>query len=191
MKSRFLCTLILLVLGFSLRLGAAEGHSAMLIKVAQLIEERYVFAEKGQEIASELRAKVLAGEFSAISDPAVLAKEVTSSLRMLSQDGHLYLQHLPKVNADEMKPSIDWQQQERVEEKQTNFGFTEFRAYANGAGYLRIATWAHPNRGIRTAESAMKLLEQSDHIIIDLRGNGGGYGGLMQHILKHIEQRHR
>ena len=43
----------------------------------------------------------------------------------------------------------------------------------------------HPQRGMQTAVATMKFLENTNGLIIDLRGNGGGYSGLMHYILNH------
>lgn len=43
----------------------------------------------------------------------------------------------------------------------------------------------HPKRSMPTAVAAMKLVENTNSLIVDLRGNGGGYPGIMEYILNH------
>lgn len=43
----------------------------------------------------------------------------------------------------------------------------------------------HPQKGMRTAVAAMKFTENADGLIIDIRGNGGGYSGLMNYLLNY------
>lgn len=43
----------------------------------------------------------------------------------------------------------------------------------------------HPQRGMQIADAAIKFIENTDGLIIDIRRNGGGYSGLMQYIMNH------
>lgn len=66
-----------------------------------------------------------------------------------------------------------------------NYGFTEVKILPDNIGYIKIVEFMHPKRGMPTAVAAMKLVENTEGLIIDIRGNGGGYGGLMDYILNH------
>ncbi|MGH2624827.1 MAG: S41 family peptidase, partial [Sphingobacterium sp.] len=52
-------------------------------------------------------------------------------------------------------------------------------------GYLKIVEFMHPRRSMQTAIAAMKFVENTDALVIDLRGNGGGYPDIMEYILNH------
>lgn len=124
-------------------------------------------------------------KYLGITHPDSLAKTLTRDLRAISNDKHLYVKY---IETDEKKTEFDWdawEKEERLLEKKQNYGFTEVKILDKSIGYIKIVEFMHPQRGMQTAVAAMKFVENTDGLIIDIRGNGGGYGGLMNYILNH------
>ena len=59
-----------------------------------------------------------------------------------------------------------------------NFDFREAAILDGNVGYLRLFTFAPARMGSDTAAAAMRFLANADAIILDLRGNQGGYPDL-------------
>ena len=155
-------------------------------KIPDLISENYVLPEKGDSIATRFTQKVKSKKYRFLVNPDSLAKTLTKDLREISNDKHLYVKH---YRSDIKKEAFDWkawEKEERILEKKQNFGFTEVKILQGNIGYLRIVEFMHPKRGMPTAVAAMKLVEHTDGLIIDIRDNGGGYGGLMNYVLNHF-----
>lgn len=164
-----------------------EQVAQLCTKSAALVEEHYVLAEKKKPIAAFVAARCRSAEYAKIKTAAELVEILTADLQKASGgDKHLYVRYLG--GESEIKPNFDsaaWEKQEREREKKKNFGLTEIRILEPGVGYLKIEEFMNPDRGIYAAVAAMRFLETTDAMIIDVRGNKGGYAGLMEYFLSH------
>ena len=182
----FFITLLLLLFG---RLNSKaqnlskEDISRICIEAKAKIDSHYVIKEKRSRIQSYLDSHLKAGSYFLYSNPDSLAARLTSDLRKVSNDKHLYVQYLKGGGQEQSFDWDAWAKQERMEEVEKNFGFTDLSILPGNIGYMRIVECMNPDRGIKAATSALLFLENTKGLIIDLRGNGGGYGGLQDLIL--------
>lgn len=165
--------------------GGPENVTANEIKavtdsVAALIEAHYVDKTAGARISGEFRNLAASGRYARFCKKETLSEEISGDLRKISSDGHLYVQGKKAVADD-----VNWEQIEQEAEKKYNYGFTRVEIRDDNIAYIRIKEFMHPKRSMQTAVAAMKLVENSDNLIIDLRGNGGGYPGIMEYVLNH------
>lgn len=154
-------------------------------KIPKLISEHYVLKEKRSTITSGFNKRIKSKKYLSITNPDSLAKTLTRDLREIGNDKHLYVKYLETERQEEAFDWDAWEREERILEKKQNFGFTEVKILEENIGYIKIIEFMHPQRGLSTAVAAMKLVENTEGLIIDIRGNGGGYGGLMNYILNH------
>lgn len=155
-------------------------------KIPDLIRENYVFKNKGNEYGTTFQLEVNSGRYDNIKTLDSLAKRLSADLLKISSDRHLYVSIIELNTAEVTAESQSWQQQEQALELKQNYGFTAVQILDGNIGYLKIVEFMHPQRGMPTAVVAMKFVENSRGLIIDLRGNGGGYSGLMLYILNHF-----
>lgn len=158
----------------------ANEIKAVTDSVAALIEAHYVDKTAGARISSEFRNLAASGRYARFGKKETLSEEISGDLRKISNDGHLYVQGKKAVADD-----VNWEQIEQEAEKKYNYGFTRVEIRDDNIAYIRITEFMHPKRSMQTAVAAMKLVENSDNLIIDLRGNGGGYPGIMEYVLNH------
>ena len=154
-------------------------------QIPDLIKENYVLNDKKQFISDAFSQNIKAKRYLGITNPDSLAKRITKDLRAISNDKHLYVEYR---KGNQEKEEFDWETWEKEEltlEKKQNFGFTEVKILQDNIGYLKIVEFMHPQRGMQTAVATMRFLENTNGLIVDLRGNGGGYSGLMLYILNH------
>ena len=154
-------------------------------QIPNLILENYVLNDKRKIISAAFSQNIKNRKYLEITHPDSLAKTITKDLREISNDKHLYVEHLKGNQEKEEFDWEAWEKEERISEKKQNFGFTEVKILQDNIGYLKIVEFMHPQRGMQTAVASMKFLENTNGLIIDLRGNGGGYSGLMLYILNH------
>jgi C-terminal processing protease CtpA/Prc len=162
----------------------ADERSAVLARVADLLETRYVDAKKGRELARQIRRDAFSRRWEPFPADEAFAKAVTERLRELSRDGHLSLDYSAKAleaQADSAEVSFGADEFEKWYGTGVNHGFEEVRRLGN-VGYLNLTVFAPPAMGADLAVAAMNLLAQSDALIIDLRRNGGGEGA-MGHLI--------
>jgi C-terminal processing protease CtpA/Prc len=160
--------------------------------LASMLEENYVFPEKGKTIADFIRSQHKEGKYSSIDNVPGLCDAVTADLRTASGDVHLALvqsqvggPHAPQEKTAAAKKKKT--PQRRVMPgfgKEYNYGFRKFENLEGNIAYLDLRGFDDVrNQEIRkTAESVMALLANTEAVIIDLRWNPGGTGG-MAHLL--------
>ena len=154
-------------------------------KIPDLISENYVLKEKSDEITSKFKNELSSKKYLSITNPDSLAKTLTKDLRAISNDKHLYVKYYQSSPEKDEFDWDAWEKEERILEIRQNFGFTEVKILPDNIGYIKIVEFMHPQRGMPTAVAAMKLVEHTDGLIIDIRDNGGGYGGLMNYVLNY------
>ncbi len=155
-------------------------------KIPPLIETHHVDRTRAKEIAILFSELVKSGKYQQIRQAKALAERVSEDLKEISSDGHLYLSYSDSMQiSNDTLGDNDWEAVERDAEIRLNYGFTKIEVFEGNVGYLRIVEWMHPKRSLPTAVAAMKLIENTRALIIDVRGNGGGYPGIMEYILNH------
>ena len=180
----FLFFVVLLSTSYSQELTKKE-IAEITEEIPVLISKNYVLKEKRDEFTTKFVKEVKSKKYLSITNPDSLAKTLTKDLREISNDKHLYVKY---YKSGIKKKEFDWdawEREERILEKKQNFGFTEVKVLQDNIGYIKIVEFMHPKRGMPTAVAAMKLVENTDGLIIDIRDNGGGYGGLMNYVLNH------
>ncbi len=162
----------------------------ILQKIPPLIEKHHVDDLRAQTIAASFADLTQSGKYKAITKAKMLADVVSQDLKEISSDGHLYLSYndATALNSEEESDEKNWQAVERTSEINLNYGFKRIEVLEKNVGYLKIVEWMHPKRSLSTAVAAMKLIENTNGLIIDIRGNGGGYPGIMEYILNHYFQ---
>ena len=164
---------------------AAVEADAVAERVIALIDSHYVFEDQRAAITGRVRAGLGAGRYPAGVSADSLAAVLTRDLQSASGDGHLYVRYVGDVPDGETDGEA-WAERERVEERTTNYGFTEARVLDGNVGYLRVTGWMEPQRGYDAAVATMTFLENTDAVVIDVRDNGGGYGGLAELVASYF-----
>lgn len=147
----------------------AADRSAVVERVAQALETAPYDLSAGRAAAKVLRARSQAGAYDALSDDAAFAKALTED-----GDGVLHDKHWSvRVRPVSSGPAPD--AAARAEsERRSNYGIATVSVLPGNVGYLDVRGFADPQFAVPRIDQAMRLLDQSDALIIDLRRNGGG-----------------
>jgi hypothetical protein len=151
----------------------AEEQAEVLRAAAALIEQRYVDAGKGQEIAGQIRR--LARERRTAMEGEAFADAVTEQIRTLTGDGHLGLSYsdapIPEVSGDRTFAAAEM---EKWYGAQVNHGVEKIERLDSNVMLLDLRVFPPPAMGADVFAAAMTVVAQGDALIIDLRENGGG-----------------
>lgn len=160
--------------------GADAGvdAGALAARAADLVRAHYVDAEQGGRIAEAIERRNADGAYAGL-DVAGFVDAISRDLRAAGNDSHLYVQRVERVP---QAPEGGWEAAERQRELERNHGFTEVRVLPGNVGYLRVVEFMHPQRSFAKANAAMRLLQDTSAVILDLRDNHGGYGGLPEYL---------
>lgn len=155
----------------------ARERREVVLGAANLIEQRYVYPDRGARIATALRED--ANRFSE-RDAGAFAASLTARLREISADGHFAVEHKAdgQIAADSQATEDEHlaRMMEHWYGKGVNHGFESVQRLAGGVGYLDLRVFAPTETAADMMQAAMTLLAQSPALIIDLRRNGGGMG---------------
>lgn len=168
-------------------ISSPQEITSICEKVVQLINDHYVETAVVDELTTFLKNNLSQGVYQALSSYPQLAETLTQDLRHINHDRHLFLEVAPIKETNEAAAhQDDWLKAELAHEQEFNFGFTELAILAGNVGYLKLEEFMNPERSIATAVAAMKFLENTGPLIIDVRQNGGGYGGLGEYLASYF-----
>jgi len=156
-------------------------RSEVVQNAAAGLADGYVDAEVGRAIGQGLVAKLKAGAYDALTNPAQFAEVVTRDLRATNGDLHLGLRFSPTPPAAG-RPAGD----PFGDAPRQNFGFGRAEILEGNVGYLEITGFNGVNGYQEVAVDALRFLSRTDALIIDLRRNGGGSGETTHFVFSHF-----
>jgi len=149
----------------------------VLQKIANLVETKYVLAEKGKGFADGFRARCASGAYASLGDPKEFAARVTEDLIAITYDKHMNLRVLESSDIGEkpVSPLHHPVRYSRLREKE-NTGLTRLEMIEPGIGVLELRRFYSFDQAKDMILAAMTFLASANAIIIDVRENGGGSG---------------
>jgi hypothetical protein len=155
-------------------------RAAVIDTVAAQLGRVYVEADTGLLIGAHLKKRLAAGAYEALENPGQFAEMVTRDLRAINGDLHLGLSYSPTPPRPGAGPG-GFGDPARI-----NFGMGRVEILDGNIGYLEITGFAGAPGYQDVAVQALRFLERTDAIIIDLRRNGGGSGEMSHFIFSHF-----
>lgn len=157
-----------------------EKVHAIIQKICLEMEAHYPFPDVSKKYVTMLKAKEK--NYDNL-EPAVLAAQLTQDLRNVHNDVHVRIyqkeqQAGPAANQD------DAEKEEIKKLERNNYGFKNVELdNIKSVAYISIPYGFNcTQEGFEMAGHAMSMAAYSKYIIIDVRGDGGGAGG-MGHFL--------
>lgn len=149
-------------------------------KIAALIREKYVFAEKGAAIALHLQDAYKRGTFRQVKDTKTFDSVATQVLRSFSGDGHLYVRDNPET-VKHLRSAVNTKSEEGEdaffygpEAAGNNYGFREVKVLEGNIGYIKLSEINISRKSLSLLYAVMQFVSNTKALIIDLRNNGGG-----------------
>ncbi len=149
--------------------------------ISEIITDKYVFSDKGREIAKHLLQEFKKGRFKNVSSWETLDSIATKVLRDFSNDGHLYVEYDPTtvqelsavkkdVNTDSGYDSFYYGE----EAVKNNFGFAAVKVLEGNIGYIKLSKINISEKSLPVLFASMRFVSNTKALIIDLQDNGGG-----------------
>ena len=152
----------------------------MVEVTARKLTESYVVPDVAGRMAARIRDKEHAGGYDAIQSSAALAKALTEDIRSVSHDLHTYVLYSYGVIRDppQRRPEVPLAPPSGA--IRSNFGFRRLEILDGNVGYIDLRSFVKPAFAAHTAAAAMNFVANSDALILDLRHNQGGDGGMVR-----------
>ncbi|HEX2094180.1 MAG TPA: S41 family peptidase [Longimicrobiaceae bacterium] len=160
-----------------------QARSQVVDSIARVMERTYVSADTGRMIADHLRGRMRSGAYDRLAAPRELAAALTADLQAVNGDRHLYM-----TGGGGGGPVMRMSGGDPERARRENYHFHELKWLDGNVGYLRLRNFADAEGAFETAEHALRFLENTDAVIIDLRGNGGGSGRMSAFLLSHFTE---
>lgn len=174
----------------------ATTRSAAIESLAVAVRDRYVFPDKGAELAKQLKRRASRKEYDRITSTREFADSLTAHMQAATHDLHMRvhyrLEPLPRDGGqgghgeDDDTPNAAERQRQLKFEELRNFGFDQVRRLPGNVGYLDLRMFSGAPEAQATAVAAMNFLGNCDALIVDLRRNGGGSPGMIQTLLSYL-----
>lgn len=157
-----------------------EERAHAVERVAQAVEDNYVFPDVGATMANALRDNLEAGAYDSIERAMALAARLTDDLRAISKDRHLGVRPAspPGDGPDEIRVPGD--------AARSNYAFKKVELLGGNIGYVRLDGFVPGEAAERTAAAAMAFVAHSDALIFDLRYNGGGSPEMIRFLTSYL-----
>ncbi len=143
-------------------------------RAGELLSKFYVFPELGSEMGNHLKSRHKEGAFRNLTDPIEFVNTITSELRSISNDKHLfmYVGSNPdkQANEDRNLNRLIY----RIDMEYDNFGLNRVEILDGNVGYINIESVMYSEEAVEVLSAALKFLSNTYAIIFDLRSNSRG-----------------
>ncbi len=143
-----------------------QNHIEDVLKV---VDQQYVYPATAKLMRSFVNNEVTLGNYRDIKSPRALVEKLQSDLREASRDTHMSL-HLAEDRSDRKTQVLSPSKLDQEFE----VGVVSSISNTNTIGYLRFNKFGGDKQTRERIAGAMKELQTTDSLIIDLRKNGGG-----------------
>jgi len=144
----------------------------VLDRLARELESRYVFEDTAKRLAELVRAKQRSNAYRSITTGPALARALTDDLLAVAHDKHLRVSFsfTPLPQGPSGPPSQEVLNQMRKQ----NGAIPKVEILDGNVGYMRVNGVPPLDMAQPAVAAAFAFLHNTDALIIDNRGNGGG-----------------
>lgn len=189
------------VIGLWILLGPSASHSQqihptqstldggkrteIIEAVIAAVDSLYIARDRVEHVIETLRGNLRNGAYDRFSQLGAFIEQVTADLQSESHDLHMgvYPYDVSMAVGELTAAEV---QEARERDRFSNFGFRTVRRLPGNIGLLELSDFYPARDAGGLAVAALRLLGQSDALIVDLRRNGGGSGDLVNFILGHF-----
>ncbi len=165
-----------------------EYKEQTINKLSQLMNDFYVFPKVAKLTEEHLLKQLSEGHFKQFKNDESFANALTESVQSVNKDKHMRIRKNRPYEAPDNSPErkIEEQLNQFNRSRWNNYGFMEVKVLKGNVGYLDLRGFAGMESGKPIADAYMKLMANTDAIIIDLSKNGGGSPNMVQYLCSYF-----
>lgn len=173
MKKRFLLLVALLatLLAADAQTISQREKEEIFRRTKKLFGETYYFSQAAKSTIAYIDKQWKTGKYKSLATVDAFISALGADLKNTARDNHLNFFHVSAQEAGNKaneQPAIPWF---FFNEKFTNNGLTDLRVLPGDVGYMKIQAFGSFEDVL---PGAFTFLQNTQALIIDLRGNGGG-----------------
>jgi hypothetical protein len=147
-------------------------RNEVLDHLARELESRYVFEDTARKLGDMVRAKRKSNAYGKIASGPALARALTDDLYTVAHDKHLRVAY--SFSPLPPPPSGPPPQEVVDQMRKMNGAIQKVEILEGNVGYMRVNGVPFVGAARSAVAAAFAFLQNSDALIIDNRGNGGG-----------------
>ena len=157
----------------------------MIDSIATVVESKYIDATIGKKMGDYVQQQYHQKAYQNLS-----YQELGKQLRkdFLEVSGDVHMNAFYSLRQATPKASL----LEEIQHKAgaaSNYGYVETRITQDNVGYLKVAhftRWRFFEEAKIAATHAVRMLQHTDALVIDLRDNPGGFEDIVAHLMSHF-----
>jgi hypothetical protein len=158
----------------------ATVRAEVVDALAKRLASSYAVAEAGEKMAEVVRSKLAAGAYDRLASPEEFARALHVDVRAVVDDRHL------RVTFDGARPAAGPDGPPSVRPDARNGAIGRLEVLAGNIGYMEVS--GVPPRVNAAIDAAFAFLRNTDALIIDLRGNGGGWPETVAYYMSYLSE---
>jgi retinol-binding protein 3 len=158
----------------------ATVRAEVVDALAKRLASSYAVAEAGEKMAEAVRSKLAAGAYDRLLSPEELARALHADVRAVVDDRHL------RVTFDGARPGARPDRPPAVRPDARSGAIGRLEVLAGNIGYMEVS--GVPPRANAAIDAAFAFLRNTDALIIDLRGNGGGWPETVAYYMSYLSE---
>ena len=164
-----------------------EAKKAAVERIGTLLVENYVFEDVARECAAHINKKFSDGAFNSLETVPQFTEVLTKELQSISHDKHMRVRPAPARSGNDQTPNpfLDSFLNQQFMSR-NNFGVARAEILEGNIGLLDIRNFPSTELSRPTVAAALKVLENVDALIVDLRRNTGGNPDLIRYYCSHF-----
>jgi C-terminal processing protease CtpA/Prc len=163
---------------------AADLTPAAATEVTEQIArglDSYVHPAAAKKAQARLRARK--AEYAKLGSREAYAQAVSADLFEITRDKHLKVS-VQSLQAERGARVTD--EEQALIDARLAYGLSAVRRLPGNIGYLKLSYFEQGQAGCDVVDGVLRLLKDTDALILDLRGNRGGGGCADERLLGHL-----
>lgn len=151
---------------------------AVIHTLSERLETCYVFPDIAQQVSDHLKKSLDSGEYTNMDSGELFALALTIHMQEVCHDEHLWVrwhaEPLPDFEG-QLRLDKEWKEQQRLAASLDNFGLYKMERLPGNIGTMDLRYFHRAAWSADALTAAMRLVENTQALIIDLRKCTGGY----------------
>lgn len=157
-----------------------QARTAVVDSAAALLARYYVTRDTAEMIGARLRERARAGAYAGMTDRVAFAQALTADILAVHPDQHLRVTAGPGMQGPPRRAP-------QADSAAGRYRFiTDARVLDGNVGYLKMSSFPGPREAMDEMAAALRTLERTDAMIIDVRESRGGSAQLANFLISHF-----